>query len=120
MIESELRTCSIHGTVIFKKHKNGNSTSSFKCSKCAAEAVAKTVKAKQELAYKKYGSCCKICGYDKCKRALEWHHLDPSKKEITPTKVFSRNWEKIQKELDKCVLLCANCHREVHAGLITV
>ena len=120
MIEKKIDNCEIHGETLFSKHKNGNAKPRFKCGKCAAEATAKVVKQKQDMAYKKYGDSCKICGYNKCRRALDWHHIDPTQKEIEPRKVFSRSWDKIQKELDKCILLCANCHREVHDGLINV
>ena len=120
MIESQLMECPSHGLVKFNKHKNGNAAPRFRCSKCSAEATARVVKAKQDKAYEKYGSACKICGYDKCTRALDFHHLDPSVKEVEPSKVFSRSWEKIQLELDKCILLCSNCHREVHAGITKI
>jgi len=65
------------------------------------------------------GEECQICGYSKYIGALEFHHLDPSVKEITLTKmlVSPASWDKIVVELRKCVLLCANCHREVHAGV---
>lgn len=65
----------------------------------------------QAIEYK--GGKCIDCGYNKCIAALEFHHLDPS------TKDLSMNWrlrsfEKIKFELDKCVLLCCRCHRERH------
>jgi predicted HNH restriction endonuclease len=59
------------------------------------------------------GKCC-ICGYTKCLSALEGHHIDPVGKEFSLSTVAS--WKRIEKELDKCMLLCANCHREVHSG----
>lgn len=67
------------------------------------------------------GKCC-ICGYDKCDSALEFHHLDPSEKETTFGKLRAniKSWEKIVEEMRKCVMLCSNCHREVHAGLVDV
>jgi hypothetical protein len=52
-------------------------------------------------------------------RALIFHHLDPSHKDFT-IGGKSKSWNKIQSELDKCVLLCANCHAEVHAGLLVL
>lgn len=63
------------------------------------------------------GGRCKICGYDKCVAALDFHHLDPSKKEFTPSKGYKKSWTKLKQEIDKCILLCSNCHREVHAGV---
>ena len=58
------------------------------------------------------GGKCSICGYDKAMRALEFHHEDPSKKE---NGIFYHvKWEESRKELDKCILVCSNCHREIH------
>jgi len=65
------------------------------------------------LSYK--GNKCERCGYDKCVRALEFHHLDSNEKEFgISQKGHTRPWNSIQKELDKCLLLCSNCHAEIH------
>lgn len=67
------------------------------------------------------GGKCQICGYDRCSRALEFHHLDPSKKDFTLARTaWARSWDVVKAELDKCALLCANCHREVEAGLVQI
>lgn len=59
-----------------------------------------------------------MCGYKKCTRALVFHHLDPKKKEFgLSERGLTRSWEKIKLEIDKCVLLCANCHMEIHDGI---
>lgn len=59
-----------------------------------------------------------LCGYDKCREALDFHHLDPTQKIFgLSVKGLTRSWEKIRNEIDKCILLCANCHREIHAGI---
>lgn len=57
---------------------------------------------------------CSICNYDKCLKAIEFHHIDPSKKERTISHMLNYTKEKIKKELDKCIMVCANCHREIH------
>ena len=63
------------------------------------------------------GGKCEVCGYGKCMDALEFHHVDPTEKEFSVSaELGTSSWEKIQIELDKCVLLCANCHRETHYG----
>lgn len=66
------------------------------------------------------GGKCVICGYDKCSDALEFHHLDPNEKEIGLGGIRGdiRGWSKIAEELRKCVLLCSNCHKEVHSSRI--
>jgi DNA-binding CsgD family transcriptional regulator len=60
------------------------------------------------------GGKCERCGYDKCIWALSFHHKDPSQKDFIISQYSTFKWEKIQKELDKCMLLCNNCHSEEH------
>lgn len=67
------------------------------------------------------GNKCKICGYDKCLSALEFHHLEPENKDFTISyNTKYNNLDALKKEVDKCILVCANCHREIHAGIINV
>jgi len=66
------------------------------------------------LEYK--GNKCEICNYDKCKAALEFHHKDPKEKDFNiGGKTYS--FEVLKKEVDKCLLVCSNCHREIHDNL---
>lgn len=67
---------------------------------------------KMSVAY--LGGKCIKCGYDKCIWALDFHHRDMEEKEFGISKYQNLSWDKIKKELDKCDLLCANCHREKH------
>ncbi len=64
------------------------------------------------------GGKCSICGYNKCLGSMDFHHIDPKTKEfsISPGmyRYFYKNWELLKQELDKCILLCANCHGEIH------
>jgi hypothetical protein len=62
------------------------------------------------------GGKCRLCGYDKCPSALEFHHVEVWLKDFTISDRMT-SFEAIKPELDKCELLCANCHREVHDGL---
>ena len=71
---------------------------------------------KLELIEYKGSKCC-ICGYNKCVQALQFHHLDPKMKDFTISKK-SFSIEKLKKEVDKCILVCANCHSEIHANLV--
>lgn len=64
-----------------------------------------------------FGGKCQSCGYNKSLSALTFHHLDPSKKEWSPSRVMSYKWETVIKELEKCILLCHNCHQELHEGV---
>ena len=61
------------------------------------------------------GGKCIVCGYNTCNRSLHFHHRDPSEKDFDFSKI--RSWEKTRKELDKCSLVCSNCHGEIHTGL---
>ncbi len=64
------------------------------------------------------GGKCMLCGYDQCNAALEFHRVDNRMKTFgLSRKGIIRSWDSIEKELDKCVLICANCHREVEAGM---
>jgi len=62
------------------------------------------------------GGKCQKCGYSVCSDALEFHHANSSGKDFSISeKGYTRSWNRVKEELDKCMLLCANCHREVHA-----
>jgi hypothetical protein len=64
---------------------------------------------------------CAGCGYSRCMAALEFHHLVPGEKSFSLShRGVARSIEKARAEASKCVLLCANCHAEVEAGMIQV
>ena len=63
------------------------------------------------------GGCCERCGYDRYLGALDFHHLDASTKEFSISDTM-RALEKDLEELEKCILLCANCHREAHGAFV--
>ena len=60
------------------------------------------------------GGKCFLCNYKKNVAALELHHLDPVQKDYQWTQLRQMKWETIMEEIQKCQLLCANCHREQH------
>jgi hypothetical protein len=67
------------------------------------------------------GGKCAICGYDRCSGALQFHHLQPELKEFgIADKGLSRGIDKAKIEVDKCILVCANCHAELESGYITL
>lgn len=81
-------------------------------------AVAKRRKKIRDMAIEFKGGKCNICGYDKCNAALEFHHIDNRKKDFgLSMNGITRSWEKTKKELEKCILVCSNCHREIHSGV---
>jgi transcription elongation factor Elf1 len=63
------------------------------------------------------GGKCQICGYSKCPAALDLHHVNGQKSFNIGHKGYTRSWKKVKEELDKCILVCANCHREIEVGI---
>ncbi len=62
------------------------------------------------------GGRCAHCGLKDDPVVYDFHHKDPSTKDVEWHKLRLRKWESVLKELDKCVLLCSNCHRKEHFG----
>ena len=103
---------------VYSKELRKKGYSKTICNTCRV-TVARTKSKQKAVDYK--GGKCEVCGYDKCLSALSFHHRDPATKEFTiGAKGSSIAWPRLQKELDKCALLCHNCHSEVHAGLTTL
>lgn len=101
----------------FYLRRNGSGASPY-CKSCTnIQTVARQQLFKRKCIEYKGGSCIS-CGYKKYDGALEFHHIDPSKKDFRISNSKSRQYgSKIELELDKCMLLCSNCHREEHAKL---
>jgi hypothetical protein len=95
--------------------RRGKENSSVYCKSCTSlQTLERQRRLKQELVDYKGGACTK-CGYNKYIGALEFHHLDPTKKDFTIAHRRHTNFnDEIRKELDKCILVCSNCHREIH------
>ena len=93
----------------------------YRCVKCRSAAVQKRRDTTKEILVEYKGGKCEICGYNKCISALEFHHKDPQEKDFAiGAKGYTRSIEKNKKEVDKCILVCANCHREIHSNLIEI
>lgn len=95
------------------EYKRGYGSHS-KCGSCLVNAKRFSFK-KKCLDYK--GGECKICGYNKCVKALDFHHLDPQIKEFSISGGHCRNWDSVKLELDKCICVCNRCHTEIHDGM---
>jgi hypothetical protein len=84
-------------------------------------AVTKRRRKLKVMAVEAKGGKCMFCGYSKYIGALDFHHLNESKKEFSLSiRGLTRSWSKILAEIDKCILVCANCHREIHGGMIQI
>lgn len=80
-----------------------------------ARNVARHREKKRSRLIELKGGQCAVCGYSKCREALEFHHVNPAEKSFNLTKVsLTKSWDTCVKEARKCLLLCANCHREMH------
>jgi len=62
------------------------------------------------------GECCK-CGYNKCVDALEFHHENPNEKEFKLGSGNTMSWRDYKAEVQKCILVCSNCHKEIHSEI---
>lgn len=111
-----IKECKVHSLTEFILRADGR----YRCKKCAVDAVKrKREKIKLDLINYKGGKC-EICGYNKCLSALEFHHINSNEKDFgISEKGYTRSLEKNKEEVDKCILVCANCHREIHENLIT-
>jgi len=85
------------------------------------QAVARRRKKIKLMIIDYKGGKCQICGYNNCFDALDLHHIDFKEKKFGLSQDgLTRSWEKTKKEADKCILVCSNCHREIHAGKIDI
>lgn len=106
----------------------------FKCTNCQKDMCRKkergklcwncrnklTRQTRVEMVKKLVGDSCWLCGYNKCWSGLDLHHVYSEDKLFNlSVRYVTTKWLNIVNELKKCVLLCACCHREVHAGLIS-
>lgn len=84
------------------------------CKKCLNKRLYNLSRGKKIRAVIYKGGRCNNCGYNKCIAALDFHHLSPVEKDPNFNTMLYWKWERIKKEIDNCVLLCSNCHRELH------
>jgi hypothetical protein len=100
----------------FHRRRDGSRLLKY-CRECTNRQVVERQQRLKRLAVEYKGGRCQHCGYDRYVGALEFHHEDGSQKESDVSRFKCTTFEKVKSELDKCLLLCANCHREEHARL---
>jgi transposase len=106
--------CSRHGLTRFRRRRDGG----FRCIRCRSEAVIRRRQRIKVILVDEAGGACRLCGYARCLSALEFHHLSRSEKQFSLSqRGVTRSIERARTEARKCVLLCANCHAEVEAGV---
>jgi transposase len=109
--------CRQHGETAFVREGRGY----YRCKRCRVEATVRRRHLLKRTLVEEAGGKCILCGYSKCLRALEFHHLDPSAKQFElGYRGCTRSLAVLRAEASKCVLLCSNCHAEVEAGIAAV
>lgn len=93
----------------------------LRCKRCRSEAVARRRRRVKELLVTEAGGRCQICGYNRSLNALSFHHRDPGQKRFgIAMRGITRSIDSVRAEVEKCALLCANCHAEVERGVATL
>lgn len=89
------------------------------CKKCFNKYRAEQFTKNKQAIIDYKGGRCEGCGWEGHYAAFDFHHRDPSQKDYEVSKT-NKGWEQLTAEADKCALLCARCHRLVHAGVLTL
>jgi transposase len=113
--ETIVRECGLHGWSTFVRagaHR-------YRCGRCNSESVAARRRRVKEILVQEAGGSCLLCGFAEYIGALQFHHVDPGSKAFTVSRQgVTRSLAEAREEAHKCVLLCANCHAMVEAGLL--
>ena len=104
--------------------KNGSLKKCLVCDKTCEKNLCSTCNTNirrcrvKQLAVEHLGGKCERCGWAGDLSGFDFHHKDPSEKDFNPSAVHLANmsWEKAKKEINKCELLCAICHRKEHSN----
>jgi transposase len=109
--------CARHGVTEFVLEGRGY----YRCKQCRAAGVVKRRRVVKRRLVEEAGGACMLCGYRRWAGALQFHHVDPTRKEFhIAQRGYSRSLARSRAEAEKCVLLCANCHSEVEGGFATL
>ncbi len=109
--------CPRHGVTDFGRRHGG----AWRCLKCRSEAVSERRRRVKATLVEEAGGCCVLCGYARTMVALQFHHVDPTAKAFhIARRGAARSLATTREEVNRCVLLCANCHAEIEAGVATL
>lgn len=111
--QSACKQCNLDAV---KKHYYGDTDYPQTVSRRASIRKVKLIEVMSKI---KSATGCHFCA-ENCSVALDFHHLDPREKEFELGKGEIKSVPRIEAELKKCVVLCSNCHRKVHAGLLNI
>ena len=107
------KECKHHGITKYVLETRG----SYRCSKCRSKNVSNQRRRNKQKLIEHFGGKCSKCSYNKCNAALEFHHIEENKEFGIAQNGKSISFSAMLKEAEKCILVCANCHREIHAEL---
>lgn len=119
---SEMRPCKRHGLSEFQRYRSGRQGGKVRyrwiCKRCLGEAVTRRKQKLKRILVEEAGGACTVCGYSRCIINLHFHHVNPKQKSFPMTMAIGRSIATFRAEAKKCVLVCANCHGEIEAGLV--
>ena len=112
-----LRVCRIHGP---ERHYefSDRGRRRYRCRRCVGEAVTRRHRKLKLQLVEECGGGCAVCGYARCVGNLHFHHVVPAEKSFEIQMGSGKSLAAYREEARKCVLVCANCHGEIEAGLI--
>ena len=112
-----MRVCKKHGRIYHYRFKRG-AQHRWRCRRCVGEAVTRRKQKVRRILVEEAGGRCAVCGYDRCIVNMHFHHVDPGTKKLMMSAQTGQSLNAFREEAKKCVLVCANCHGEIEAGLI--
>jgi len=102
-------------------HKDYPDGYSYRCRSCKENGPPPANTVTKQYYVDQLGGSCNICKYNKCVAALVFHHVDQETKQAAPDRLMlTLPSQACDEELDKCILLCANCHLELHSGKVDI
>jgi hypothetical protein len=112
-----IKKCKHHGFTEFVLENRG----SYRCKQCRSKCVLERRRQVKLKLVNFFGNKCLICDYSKCIQALEFHHINPKEKKFSLSNDgISRSYTRSLEEARKCIMVCANCHREIESNLIDI
>jgi len=112
-----VRECPRHGETRFHLYRR-TAGDVYRCQRCVGEAVTRRHRKVRAILLDEHGGACRVCGYSRHGANLHFHHVVPSEKSFQVNPSSGKSLAAYREEAAKCVLVCANCHGEIEAGLI--
>ena len=117
--DRECRACGKTKTLdLFAKNKQCKYGREHICQACRSLQISNKRRDNKLKAIKYKGNRCARCQGEFHPAVYDFHHIDMETKEADPGSLMHRKWSRLKIELDKCILLCANCHRLTHAEVL--